>query len=365
MIKKVILVALRDNKGATGGPGGVLFMLKQCLGSSAGGNIKCQYQFNPLTFNFRLKSRLNKALFYLKALFNKDAFYVAHDVDSAYILLRCNRKYTLVYHNQGPLLQEKKNFGIEIDSSQARRIRKKERLAFTKAYSLHFPSLGASDMYFKNQYRACELSEVKLGVPLYNTIPLDDMKVMECIKKDSEYLTFFSLGTLTNAKGQDRVLLFLREFLSVSEKPVRYIIVGKGPLRNLLFDACQNLKESFPTFVYEYFECLSHSEIMYLHAISDIYIMLHRLSIFDFATLEAMSQDTAIVLSPVGGNLDFDKASNIVFIDDDYHTSAGRLASADIDQLKGLNKAVFEKYFSVTAFRKEYVEMIQSNVVEK
>lgn len=362
MMKKVILVALRDNKGATGGPGGVLFMLRKCLGDSIGCNIKCEYQFNPVALDFRLKSRLNKMLFYLKTFFNKNAFYVAHDVDSAYILARCNRKYSLVYHNQGPLLQERKNFGFEVISSQAKKIKKKERLAFIKAHSLHFPSLGASDMYFKNQYRVCELAEVKLGLPLYNTIPLDTMKVMDCIKASSEYLTLFSLGTLTNAKGQDRVLLFLKEYLSISKKPVRYVFVGKGPLKDFLLDACQKLKESFPTFIYEYFECLSHSEIMYLHSISDLYIMLHRLSIFDFATLEAMSQNTAVALSPIGGNMDFDKKSNIVFIDDDYHTSAGRLASADIDRLKNLNKVVFEKYFSATAFKEEYVEMIQQNV---
>lgn len=44
--------------------------------------------------------------------------------------------------------------------------------------------------------------------------------------------------------------------------------------------------------------------------------MLHRISIFDFATLEAMSQHSAVILSKIGGNLDFNMNSNVIFAED-------------------------------------------------
>lgn len=61
--------------------------------------------------------------------------------------------------------------------------------------------------------------------------------------------------------------------------------------------------------------------------------MLHRISIFDFATLEAMSQHSAIILSKIGGNLDFDMNSNIIFAED-VEANESILIKADFLLLK-------------------------------
>ena len=89
--------------------------------------------------------------------------------------------------------------------------------------------------------------------------------------------------------------------------------------------------------------------------------MLHRLSIFDFATLEAMSQGTAILLSPIGGNMDINKEANILYITDNYKEGIHKLLNSNIDLLKEKNKHVFETYFSKAAFKNEYIKMIDLN----
>ena len=59
-IKEIVFLTLRDNNGATGGPGGVLFLQKQMLGEKLLG-IPCKYQFNILAGNLgKLKNILNK-----------------------------------------------------------------------------------------------------------------------------------------------------------------------------------------------------------------------------------------------------------------------------------------------------------------
>lgn len=47
MTKKIIFTTLRNNKGATGGPGGVLFLQMTTLGNERNG-IPCEYHFNKL-----------------------------------------------------------------------------------------------------------------------------------------------------------------------------------------------------------------------------------------------------------------------------------------------------------------------------
>lgn len=364
-MKEVIFATLRSNKGPTGGPGGVLYMLKETIGPGVSANINAQYWFNPIDIKKNLKGLLdtpNKLLFKLKAYLNKEKYFIVHEIDSAAILADLKIKYSLVFHNQGPLVQEWLNFGRKLSNKDIRKIQERERKAFINAVSLHFPSGGAANMYFDNEYSSCKREEVTLGDPLYNTIPIDDKVKVEGIDK-IDGLTLFSLGTLTEAKGQDKTLEFVERLVHTYQGKVRYIFVGRGPLKDALISKCEAIKLANANFEYIYIPRLAHPEIMYIHSIADVYIMRHRLSIFDFATLEAMIENSAIVLSPVGGNMDFNKEDNIIFVDDDIQLAVDKLCSADIDLLKRKNKTVFDKYFSKNAFREEYTKVINHNAI--
>jgi hypothetical protein len=80
--------------------------------------------------------------------------------------------------------------------------------------------------------------------------------------------------------------------------------------------------------------------------------MLHRISIFDMATLEAMSYGLALIFSDVGGNLDFNKDDNVIFIcGDEYSSATDKLLSANLRELGDKTKDVYEKFFSPNSFK--------------
>lgn len=355
MIKRIIFCTFRYNKGATGGPGGVLYLQKVTLGKEIYG-IPCSYFFlrNIIRFN-RVNMYLNKLIFRLIFTTKKDTYFFTHDIEMAAFLSDLKLPYSLIFHNQGPIILERTNMGAHLTVSERKYYKKVERKAFVNARTLHFPSNGAAEMYFASMYANCRREEVNLGAPFYNIIPVVNpiRPIGLDLKYEENNITLFSLGTLTAAKGQDLTVQLIREYAKVSPKPLRYLLVGKGPLKELLITELENIKNNIPTFSYQYYESLSHDAVMYLHKISDIYIMLHRISIFDFATLEAMSQHSAIILSKIGGNIDFNKNRNIVFAEDiaaDYSA----LRYIDILSLKKLNYEVFCKYFSRDAFVRQY-----------
>lgn len=356
MVNKIVFCTFRDNKGATGGPGGVLYLQKEIIGEKLN-QYKCEYWFNRYNTSHRLLRVLNKPLFYYKAYKASDTYFITHDIESAYLLSKLHKDYSLIFHHQGPLVEEKTNFFGELSEKERNDIENKERLAFIRAKSVHFPSNGAVNMYFESKFASCRRDEVNVGRSLFNVIlpqPVKDPADLN-IKEEKDVLTFFSLGTLTLAKGQDQVVVFLTQFLQYyKKKPVRYLIVGKGPLKNEIEASLLKLQNKYDKFSYQMIDSIPHDSVMYLHMISDVYIMMHRISIFDFATLEAMSQSSAIILSKVGGNTDFNKEDNVIFTEDALQNMS-QFVETDFDSLKKKNKIVFDKYFSSDAYKKQYV----------
>jgi len=359
-MKRFVFCTLRPNKGATGGPGGVLFLQQEILGNKIDG-ISCEYHFMKIPLgNGRLSIFLNKQIFRILFLIKRNSYFITHDIETAVMLHNQKRNYSLIYHQQGPIVYEDLKLGKSLNESQIKLKKKKERMAFVGAKSLHFPSKGAEDMYFENEYRSCEREEVILGVPLYNTILPCEVEKIEGVKKEEKALTFFSLGTLTESKGQDLVLEFLDVFLSKYQGDVVYYVVGNGPMKTVLIDGWNDLTKKYSNFTYHYYENLPHNQVMYIHRIADVYIMLHRLSIFDFATLEAMCNNSVVILSKVGGNLDFNKKDNILFMQTDYNIVVDNLLKMDILKNKNLNEEVFQDFFSPIAFKQEYQRLLSS-----
>ena len=358
-MKSVCFITMRPNRGATGGPGGVLYLIQQALGRTVG-DIRCHYIFQPIVNrSFKGKrDKLNWLLFKLYFTLHPHTYYVVHDICTARLLAKMHRHYSLVFHQQGPIVQEKMNFGEKLSAEQVRFWQEVENTAFSKAISVHFPSKGAEKMYFDNMYASCDRNFINVGAPLYNTIPEETATLVNELKKEEDTITFFSLGTLTEAKGQDRTVSVIERYIQKSHKKVRYIIVGNGPLAESVCKRCSEIAEYYKNFEFIYYPKLTHSEVLYIHSISDVYIMLHRISIFDFATLEAMQNGCALALSPIGGNLDFNVDDNVLFLRN--AEDAEVLSDADIAVLKQKNKDAFEKFFSLTAFRQEYIKLIKN-----
>lgn len=349
--KQIAFYAFRDNKGATGGPGGVLYLQQRFLGT--------KYHNVKLRYVFRTKNKLFRYFFkdfyigafvqvFIKELFRFKNYYICNDIGSAYALARLGKSYSLIYHQQGPIVEELTNFGAHLSERQKRHLARIERIAFKTAKSVHFPSSGAEQMFFESSFCSCPRADVNVGLVLPNTIEI--LPCESTIKNN--VLTFLSVGTLTSAKGQDQTIDFVECFLKKYKKPVKYIVVGNGPMREQLLKRYYDLKKKNKLFDFTYYDYLPHDKIIQLAHQCDVYIMLHRISIFDLATLEAMSQSCAIVLSDVGGNKDFNVCNNVLLVNpNNYDDAVLSLSNADIDKLKKLNKDVFVKHFSPNVFK--------------
>ena len=82
-----------------------------------------------------------------------------------------------------------------------------------------------------------------------------------------------------------------------------WILCGsKGEARQKILDEVKKygLEDGFIHIDFK----MPQAELSFFYGLADYYIMHHRISIFDLATLEAMSFGLIPVLSPVGGNLE-------------------------------------------------------------
>lgn len=356
MIKKIVFCADRPDNGPSGGGAGVMFLLRKYLDVK-----KCKY---PVEYVYRNKGRFKFIVDLIRrSIFDDSAYYICHEPDSAAILNILGKNYALVYHQQGPIIQE---YLSRVAKPSKYKVMKKkfiEKKAFLGADRVFFPSEGAGREFFDSPYCTVKDSQVTIGKPLYNTINIDENIVpIDDVEQDKDCLTFISVGTMTKLKGQDQTLKSIYNLIKKTEKKIRWITVGDGLLKDDIVKMCLSLMQSHPHFTHIHFDKLPHGSVLYLDLISDIYIMLHRSSIFDLATLEAMNNNCAIILSNIGGNLDFNKEDNCLLISDDNSLEIDIIEKFDIEKLKILNKNVFEKYFSPECFSNRYIEMINSIV---
>ena len=290
-----------------------------------------------------------------------DTVYITHDYGSAFGLYLLGKKYALISHIQGSRVEEKINFGEKFSFVSKKVIQYVEKTAMKNAYCVCYPSNGAYEYFCRSKLKTISKKEFKKGDVLYNTlyyIPKEEK--IENIEKNTDYLTFLSVGQFTVAKGMDRHPKFFEELLKTTEKKIRYIMVGRGPLEQEIIRSLDNLRKTYKNFHFIHIQGCTYSQIQYLQSISDIYLMLHRISIFDLATLEVMKKGKCIILSNVGGNKEFDKDNNILFFENDFSQTVQDLQKVNINEIGEKNKKVYERYFSPENFKNSYLKLIEN-----
>ena len=283
---------------------------------------------------------------------NENAIYITHEYSTAYSLYLMKKKYVLVIHSQGPRVVEMMNLGEKTSFISRKIISYCEKKAIENAEHVYFPSNGARKEFLNSKY--CPKCIIKKEEPLYNTIIYNPKE--EIIQDVGEFngITFLSIGTMTKAKGQDLTIKYIQEIAKNNiNKNIRWICIGKGPLEKKINSISHSIK--YDNLEIKMIRKVTYNQIQYLTRISDIYIMLHRISIFDLSTLEAMKNNNAIILSYTGGNIEFNKENNI------FYTNKGLfdISKENIDRYKIINKNVYEKYFSVDNFKKRYINVIK------
>lgn len=361
--------------GGRGGGGAVLSAMQSILGNNVG-NYDITYNYSEKDgiwhtlrnryFSYKDYERFINPKSHLLPLYaaiafvidktknEKNKLYICHEYATAYALSLLNKKYIMVLHTQGTRVDEKTALGEPLTRHEMNIISSCEKRAMEKAQLVCFPSKGAEKMFFDSKYCRLKKEEINIGPCLYNTVYAETKLVPNDISKDESVLTFISVGTLTNAKGQDRVCEWFEEFLKKYDGKVRWICIGKGPLEEMISNKIQVLKKAYPNFDAVMLKNVPFATVQYLYSISDIYIMRHRLSVFDLATLEAMKNGCALVLSEIGGNTEYNVDENVIY-DKDYNQL---LDSDNIQKLQEKNIRAYNEYFSKEKFKERYENVI-------
>lgn len=299
-----------------------------------------------------------------KTKHEKGKLYICHEYATAYALSLMKKRYILVIHSQGTRVDEKNTLGEALTNSEAKVIKKCEKIAIENALYVSFPSEGAKNIYFNSKNNKASAKNV--GPTLYNTIYVDRKPVpIKGIKRENDLITFVSVGTITEAKGQDQVCIFMENLLKQNvNKKIRWICVGKGPQQEKVVNYATKLQNDFDNFEFIHFAKVEFAQVQYLYSIADIYLMLHRISIFDLATLEAMKQGCAVMLNDVGGNKEFNKCDNVIFVDNTANDIVTYLDDHKLNEMKERSIYCYNNYFSKQCFKVNYTKHIVNTINE-
>ncbi|GAA5039109.1 glycosyltransferase family 29 protein [Microbacterium fluvii] len=382
--------------GKTGGPGGVLATQRVALGDSYRG-ARLEYLFQG-EGKAELRERLRVELAGLSAKVadiviageavrtdpavlaaraeGRRLLFVCHELGSAYGALLLGAPYVVVYHQQGSTLQEMRSIGRTPTPHENNAATSLEQLVLDNAVTVYFPSLGARDTY-RATARIGEDSSISFADrALYNTVsavdhdaPAAGEDVAEAVLrrlrlpvKDDQTDVFISVGDFNHDKGMDRVPALLQRHAAMSGRRVVWIAVGAAS-DQARFCAMEAAQKDWSFTARLVGERMTHDRLLALLDYADYYVMMHRRSIFDLATLEAMRAGKALILSPVGGNPEVDLDGNVLFVDEDTIDDACRvLGSRDRIEWGERNRRVFEQSFSLARFAERYTRMLDELV---
>ena len=364
-----ISYAKESPNGGVGGPHAALSMMKYVLNNELN-DCKIKYTFKQenkytsiASFWAIIWGGAKTAFDISRQENNMNVLYVTQEIGSAFGLWLAGKPYILGYHAQGSFLEEQILWGNSLKSYEKRILMLIEKFAFNGAECVYTPSIGAYKYYTNSKYKLTSLNSYKFYGAIYNTLwyKEESEKNMH-LNIPSNSLVFFSVGQCTKAKGIDQSVRLIESILAKTSKNIFYIVSGKGPLKDSILNTLSKLKQEYSNFGFIHFEPgLSNSEMEYLRRIADVYLMLHRISVFDLATLEMMRKGKAIVLSDVGGNPEFNVEDNIIMWSEEkenYDEVAEKVLSSDLREIGQRNKSVYDRYFGHEPYRKAYENLL-------
>jgi glycosyltransferase involved in cell wall biosynthesis len=379
--------------GKTGGPGGVLATQRLLFGDELMGH-PLRYVFQGArqrltqdlaTRNTGLRGKISDIIVaseFIKAHVGINetirasgrAFFVCHELGSAFGAQQLGQPYVVVYHQQGSTLNEMVSIGQVPTPQEVAVANKLEATILENAEAVFFPSLGARDTFQKTSAIGASPKVKFADYALYNTLggadefaEADDPEALLASTlselgippRDPDTDVFISIGDFNNDKGADRIPRQLNAYADLSGRKVRWLAIGSISSREL-WRALQRRQPNWRFESHLIGRRVEHAKAMALLHYSDYYIMLHRNSIFDLACLEAMRAGLPMILSPVGGNLEFDVDGNVVFsVKTDLEGAAQAILSRDRAEWGARNKQAYAEHFSPTRFIERYTRMLR------
>lgn len=295
---------------------------------------------------------------------------ISHDLFFAFCCLIYNKKInlTIVYHGQGPLYNEMLNLGWVWNSFFLRRFLEfLELFVFKKSTFIWFPSIWAylafqdSTSCKTRKYLDTAKSKIKI---LYNWIDSQqsslDNPILNVAKNE---LIFTTVSTLNDEKGVDRAPKLIK-FLIDHWIKLKWILIGNWKYLEKIQRELKELNISNQVTIFT--NPFKKEEIIWLFQKSHFYLMLHRVSIFDYATLEAMNEGNIPILSDIWWNKEVIIDANGILIKEEsihnnnYSDLVKFINEVDFKKLKEKNKLIIQKHFSEKQFIENYYSLCKS-----
>lgn len=320
---------------------------------------------NYIFYIFAISKKIRKSIVGADEIISHEVFY-----SFCSIFFLKQKKVSTIIHSQGNVYNEVINLW-----GSGRSLILKKFLDFVEFFTIKnskivgFPSKWAFDWFYKtsservqNILRAYNL-EGKIKI-FYNWIELNQKKSNKNIfniQWNNEKIIFTTVSTLNEEKWVDRIPCFLQNLKKKNINFEWYLVWNWKFLSKIQDDIKKyNLSES----VKIHSTGLPKEDIIDLFKRSDFYIMFHRLSVFDYATLEAMNEWCIPLLSKIGGNKEVILSENGFLIDDEqisqknFEELINFILSCDKKDLKQKNKDIIKNNFSNNNFIEWYYSIL-------
>lgn len=372
-----------EKKGKTGGPGGVLAMQRQLLGKTFK-DVPIEYLFytNKVNYSPQIMEEVKKVSGKVKSIIQGAYFIqthkkitedirngvipvlVCHDIGTAYGAYLLGVKYIVIYHQQGSIKNEMEAVGVEPTEFESAFLDKVERRVFENAEQVYFPSKGAESVLKSTSLIVANSDKIRFSeTALYNTIKnltkkYNDYDLLTelgipLVDKDNVEV-FFSCGDYNYDKGMERIPDFLNLYTQNTKKKVLWIAIGSSG-NSGIYEELVSKKHLWNFEAVLLGERVDHEKLLLIANYCDYYLMMHRNAIFDLAILEAMRAEKPLILSPVGGNVEFNVCDNVIFVDEEcMNDTIRKIQEIDYTEWCDKNKNAFENYFSNEKFTEEY-----------
>lgn len=263
------------------------------------------------------------------------------------------------YHGQGSRYNEL----TELQGYRENRIAKSisdriEKNVYEKADKIFFPSRGSIAALKATNKSLAPILESRDITIVNNSIDQEQLEVgnLSCRDRlDEKKLTILTVSSLSNPKGIDRIPKILK---NLREEGIEFQWILKsngGEEEAKIRRELEKYQLREDTVWID--KRLERKGLMKLYSLSDVYMMAHRISIFDLATIEAMSHGSLPILSKVGGNKEFDRRDNIIFLDEISENLDILKNKEKLERLKEKNRTIGKNYFNLERMLNDYVNL--------
>lgn len=297
--------------------------------------------------------------------FQNDDVFICHDfrIARAFVKKFKYKNCALVYHMQGSIYFEW-HAETGISSKMMQNYYNKTFKEITNRIKyLCFPSKGTEESLVDSEPSTADMVKTVAKKYLYNGVNCPEINLNKLIKwvdeiKSMQCYKFATVANLNAAKAVERIPQYLNA-IKKNGIPFKWILVGNGVKAGEVESEIR--KYGLENDVIWKKNGVPHDELMELFSVTDFYILLHRYSIFDLSTLEAMHYGNVPILTPVGGNKEVIIEDNGIFVSDfgDAESLIDLVMANKLEIMKAKNVEIQNSNFDDRAFLQRYVDLCE------